>query len=282
MALTELQHFFVQHALGLYDIVTDHSWGITDTVVLHVKNDLGEYIVKAFGPDNHHFERELLAYQSASPTLANQDRASFLRAFDDESRVLIFDILPGEISENTPRHLCPELHAEAGRLLRMLHDVRAHEDSNACQKEHQRALSWLDGDHPLSSAAARECQRVLQAFEPELITAVPTHGDYQPRNWLLAPDGVLRIIDFGRFALRGRMEDFMFLEAKVWRKHRNLELAFMKGYGKDPRAGNEQGWFIARLRAAIGIAAWAHQVGLPDFSQLGVAWVNELLETGHP
>src|SRR5690625_7604707 len=104
MALTELQHFFVQDALGLYDIVTDQSCGMTDTAVLHVKNDLCEYIIKAFGPATHHFERELLAYQSASPTLANQDRASFLRAFDLESRVLIFDILPGEIAENTPRH----------------------------------------------------------------------------------------------------------------------------------------------------------------------------------
>lgn len=281
MILSELQHFFVQDALGLYNVEANMSWGVVDTSVLHVKNDLGEYVVKAFGPHNHHFTRELEAYRTAAPTLANQGRASFLRATDMESRVLIFDFLPGVILEDTPEHLSPAMHTEAGRLLRMLHDYKAHENSPTNHAQHRQALAWLGTAHPLTPTVATVCERILSAYEPPLVTAVPTHGDYQPRNWLLAPDGVLRIIDFGRFALRACWEDFLFLEAKLWRTHPELERAFLAGYGADPREGNEEAWFIARLRSAIGIAAWAHQYNLPEFSQLGVEWVNELLETAH-
>src|SRR5690625_1104494 len=52
-------------------VLHDHSWGDTDTTVLEVEADGQHCIVKTFGPDNHHFEREAQAHREfTTPLLA--------------------------------------------------------------------------------------------------------------------------------------------------------------------------------------------------------------------
>lgn len=56
-------------------VVHDHSWGDTDTVVLEVQADRQHCIVKAFGPDNHHFGREAQAHREFLTPLTGAGRA---------------------------------------------------------------------------------------------------------------------------------------------------------------------------------------------------------------
>ncbi len=105
-------------------------------------------------------------------------------------------------------------------------------------------------------------------------TLVPTHGDWQPRNWLVH-DGVVSIIDFGRAALRPALTDFARLAVQDFRRDPRLEAAFLDGYGADPREADA--WYRTLVRAAIGTAAWAHQVGDESFEAQGHRMLAEVL-----
>lgn len=108
------------------------------------------------------------------------------------------------------------------------------------------------------------------------MTVVPTHGDWQPRNWLIHGDRVL-VIDFGRFAWRPTETDFTRLAAQQWRAAPGLEAAFFRGYGADTREQDPQRWRITMLREAIGTAAWAYQVGDYSFESQGHRMIAEAL-----
>lgn len=95
---------------------------------------------------------------------------------------------------------------------------------------------------------------------------VPTHGDWQPRNWLI-DDGVVRVIDFGRADLRPPTEDFVRLARQDFAREHNLEAAFLDGYGRDPREPEQ--WRRDRLGEAVGTAVWAYGVGDEVFERFG-------------
>ncbi len=95
---------------------------------------------------------------------------------------------------------------------------------------------------------------------------VPTHGDWQPRNWLIDGDTV-RVIDFGRFAFRTRSSDLARLAAQQWRDDPSLEEAFLDGYGGEPREPEQ--WRLERLREATCTASYAVQVGESGFEEQG-------------
>jgi len=103
---------------------------------------------------------------------------------------------------------------------------------------------------------------------------VPTHGDWQPRNWLVN-DEVVSVIDFGRAGLRPAMTDFGRLAVQQFRSNPALESAFLEGYGDDPR--EPAAWHRNRVREAIGTAVWAYQVGDEAFEQQGHRMIAEAL-----
>jgi thiamine kinase-like enzyme len=96
---------------------------------------------------------------------------------------------------------------------------------------------------------------------------VPTHGDWQPRNWLVDADGTVRVIDLGRADLRPAATDLARVDAQDFRRDPALEAAFLDGYGTDPRSPGL--WLRTRLREAISTAAWAFRVGDEPFEQQG-------------
>ncbi|MGW6199374.1 phosphotransferase family protein [Kribbella sp. NPDC055110] len=49
----------------------------------------------------------------------------------------------------------------------------------------------------MSPAIRRTGRQLRIPREPPPATLVPTHGDWQPRNWLV-DNGTVRVIDFGR------------------------------------------------------------------------------------
>ncbi|WP_040168516.1 phosphotransferase [Microbacterium gorillae] len=256
------------------ELVADMSWPGIDTTVLHVRTPAGEVVVKAGGQGNHHIRRELTAHESATGPLLARDAAARLRHADRDANVLVFDFQPGVLVEGTEAELSPEVHRQAGALLHALHDQPERVDAEYDRAADAKALAWLAGEHRVPSADAARVRRLLTNRRAEPATLVPTHGDWQPRNWLIDGDRV-RVIDFGRFAFRPAATDFVRLAAQQWRERPDLEAAFLAGYGSDPREGEM--WRYAQLHEAVGTAVWAHQVGDEPFEAQGLRMLTEAL-----
>ena len=103
---------------------------------------------------------------------------------------------------------------------------------------------------------------------------MPTHGDWQPRNWL-HHDGTVSVIDFGRADLRPAYTDLARLDAQDFRRDPALERAFLDGYGADPR--EPASWHRQRVREAVGTAVWARLVGDEEFEAQGHRMIAEAL-----
>ena len=108
---------------------------------------------------------------------------------------------------------------------------------------------------------------------------VPTHGDWQPRNWLV-DDGTVRVIDFGRADLRPRQEDFLRLARQDFARDSRLEQAFLDGYGDDPR--EPAAWRRAQVAEAVATAVWSYGVGDTAFEQSGHRQLEGLYSTSKP
>ncbi|MDO5662591.1 MAG: aminoglycoside phosphotransferase family protein [Brachybacterium sp.] len=255
-----------EHHLTEPVLISDMSWGLVDTVVLHVRDGEREVVVKAAGSANHHIGREITAHERWTGPLLAVGAAPRLLAADRDARLIITAYLPGRLVEGTPAEHETDVHQQAGELLARFHDQHHETDADLEGRATERSLAWLAGDHRIAPDHERQARAVL-ADHPHLPREVtPTHGDYQPRNWLL--DGAtVRVIDFGRAALRPPATDLCRLAVRQWRHRPALEAAFLTGYGTDPRT--EPQWSIDLLREAIGTACWAYQVGDGAFEAEG-------------
>lgn len=256
------------------ELVQDMSWNLMESIVLHVSDAEGEFVVKAGDADNHHIDRELSAHPEFTHTLVESGRAARLRDGDPSLRMMILDYLPGQLVEGTDAERLPDSYAQAGSLLRELHRQDSREDAQYWPRAIARAHSWLDRPHRVAPEAADQARRILNAAPTKPATVVPTHGDWQPRNWLLDGETV-RVIDFGRFAFRPAATDLTRLAAQQWRERPDLEAAFFEGYGQDPRHPDE--WRLERLQEAVGTACWAFHVGDEAFENQGHRMLNEVL-----
>jgi Ser/Thr protein kinase RdoA (MazF antagonist) len=272
--LDKTQAAFVERHLGVPALVEDMSWGLVDTHVLHVRTGDQDFVVKAAGPDNHHIPREITAYESYTARLARSGRAARLVTSDRATNLLITEYQPGVLVEGTPFEWASDVHAQAGLLLRSLHDQQERVDTDYERRATAKALSWLDRPHRISPRVDAEARRILGAYRPAPVVVVPTHGDWHPRNWLIDDDRV-RVIDFGRFDFRPRETDLCRLANQQWREIPALEVAFLNGYGADPRG--EEVWPIELLREAISTAAWAFLVGDVAFEAQGHRMLDEAI-----
>lgn len=268
------QAAFVRATLRGAEVVSDESWGLLDTVVLHVRWSGGDVTVKAAGPENSHFPRELRAHRGwTAPFVASGDTGALIAA-DEEHRVLVLDRVPGELALGTPAEHDPDVHRQAGALLRRFHDQASAIDDGFLGAEMTRALTSLDAPHRIAASDVDRARALLEAFRPTPVALVPTHGDWHPRNWIVE-DGRLRMIDFGRFAMRPREFDLTRLAVLHWEDEPELEQAFFDGYGADPR--DDGTWRWLQLREAIGTAVWAYAVGDDRFEAQGHGMLTRAL-----
>jgi len=167
-------------------------------------------------------------------------------------------------------------YREAGALLARLHtQLTVVDDGEFARRQKADTLAWLTRPHRIDPQAVAVLADEVERWPTPLSVVVPTHGDWQPRNWL-AHGGRLAIIDFGRADLRPAYTDLGRLAAQQFLEQPELEPAFLDGYGSDPR--ESASWMRLRIREAIGTAAWAFKVGDERYEQQGHQMIAAVVE----
>jgi len=264
------------------ELVADHSWGLVESTVLQLRradldgDSAAGVTVKAGGPGNHHVDRELTAHETVVAPLAELGAAPRLLHGDRDRRVLATTFLPGTLVQGHPAEGEPDTYRQAGRLLAVLHGQAAREDPTYDEREDAEALARLGRPHRVGASMVERLRKELTSSTPDPRPVVPTHGDWQPRNWLVDGNRVL-VIDFGRTAWRPVETDLVRLAAQQLAGRQDLEEAFYDGYGRDPREAAS--WRRALLREAVGTAVYAHQVGEEAFEQHGHRMIAALYDT---
>lgn len=254
-------------------VLGDHSWGQVETTVLHLTHGGRELTAKAFGPGNHHFERELEAHRTLTAPLL-PDRIPTLVQADEEARLLVTTWLPGRLVQGEAAEWEPDTYRQAGRLTALLHGQARRVDPQWHSEQPARARAWLDRPHRIPEGVEARVREALTAWPTGPVELTPTHGDLQPRNWLV-DRGRVAFIDLGRAGWRPPTTDLARLAAQQWRGRPELEAAFLEGYGADPRP---VWWPLVLLTEAIGTAVWAHQVGDERFEAQGHRMLREALD----
>ena len=284
-ALSDLpahQHVLLEEWLPGAKVVADHTWvGLQLRHVLEVEHDGLRYVVKAGGPDDGHMAREIRAHREWLAPWTSRGRAPAALHADVGARLLVTRHLPGGLVEGTPYAESADTFRQAG-VLALLHAQPGVIDDDYERRETAKSLTWLGKPHRIAPDVEQRLRDLVTSWNTTTpTTLVPTHGDWQPRNWLIH-DGTLSVIDFGRADLRPAATDFVRLAVQDFRRDPSLEAAFLEGYGSDPRSPSPDAWLRMRVREAIGTAVWAHQVGDEGFEQQGHRMIAEALaDLGH-
>lgn len=274
MPLTPEQQQQIDQWLPGARVVDDLSWGLIDTTVLHLRWAGGEVIVKAAGPDNHHLSREITGHLEFTAPWLSEGRVGRLLRHNRDLKILVLDYLPGVLADGTSAAIDPETHRQAGALLAALHRQASRIDDQYETQMDARALRWLDGDHRIAPPTEARLRKVIASHDRPPAQLVPTHGDWQPRNWLVDGGRVL-VIDLGRAGWRPPLTDLARLSRQQWDGRTDLEAAFLAGYGADPR--EPSAWRRTLLREAMGTACWAYQVGDEPFERQGHRMLQQSL-----
>lgn len=199
-----------------------------------------------------------------------------LKFGDEAARILVTEWVPGSLVQGSAAEEEPDTYRQAGALLARLHAQSTVEDPDHEARETARTLTWLDRPHRIPRDQVQRVRDEVEAWADYVAVLVPTHGDWQPRNWVV-DDGVVRVIDLGRADLRPAFTDWTRLDVQQFLGRPDLELAFLEGYGSDPRETDT--WRRQLLREAVSTAAWAHQVGDVAFERQGLRMLMAAL--GH-
>lgn len=264
--LTVRQHELLEHWFPGATILDDHSWGLVGTTVLELTRDGAHYIAKAGDEKDHHLARELHAHRLWLGPWTSLGRAPQLVHADEDAKLLVTRYLPGKLVEGSSDEWNPDVYRQAGDLLARFHGQFSVEDPRFEEQANANSLRWLARPHRIPACTTARLREIIEVWPTPVSVLVPTHGDWQPRNWLVHHN-TLSVIDFGRAALRPALTDFGRLTAQQFRAVPELESAFLAGYGEDPR--EPAAWRRSQVREAIATAAWAYQVGEEAFEQQG-------------
>ena len=255
------------------EVVADLSWGLTGTVVLEVRSEQGHLVVKAGDVDDGHIERELRAHREWLGPWVASGHGPVLVHGDVAAKVVVTGFLPGHLVEGTAAQDDPDADRQAGALLAAFHGQATSFDPEWHDRFRARAERDLGRPHRIDPEIERRVREEVSAWPGGGAHLVPTHGDWQPRNWLV-DDGVVRVIDLGRADLRPPTEDFVRLAGQDFASDTELEAAFVEGYGDDPREPEQ--WRRDFLGQAVGTAVWAYGVGDVAFEEHGHALLRSL------
>ena len=260
---------YLESVLGPLRVEQDRSWDHGEADVLRVVDADGVTWYAKHHRRKEHHARELAAYQDWVPSLG--ERAPRLRAFDEELQVLVLSAVPGEAYSNLP----PELHQQAGALLRRFHDVEFLSPWTDFAAEKRAELErWAArADGLLEPREVDFVRSEVRGFERlPAPPRVPCHLDYSPRNWLIA-DSTVYIIDFERARPEIWINDVGRLYFGDWQGNPALREAFWDGYGRMPAADDLALLIGGYALTAMSTIIWAHEHNDQAFE----GWGRELL-----
>jgi len=215
--------------VGALVLVADRSWPHGVSTVVEVETADGTALIAKQPRAVDKFDAELHAYRHWAPAL--EGHVPDLVAADRDTRVLVFSKMPGEIGDGSV-----STFREAGRLLRLLNGAEPPTSmvgfAAACRL---RFDTWVRRARPgLLDAAEVEfvVEQVSRLADFPDPAGVPCHRDWQPRNWLTAPDGSVAVIDFGNARVGHWFQDFERMWWTEWRTAPELGHAFFEGYGR--------------------------------------------------
>ncbi|MCD5315875.1 aminoglycoside phosphotransferase family protein [Kineosporia babensis] len=273
--LSERQQVLLGERWAGAEVVQDHSWGQVDTTVLEVLHAGERLVVKAAArAAGHHLLREIHAHRHWVGVWRDRGRAPELLWADADARVLVTRYLPGHLVQGTDSEFQPETHRQAGELLAAFHAQFSVPERDFEVRAQAKTLWWLDQPHRIDPTVVQRLREVVASWPTPSVACVPTHGDWQPRNWLVH-DGEVRVIDFGRAELRPAFTDVTRLMVQQWRGRPDLEAAFYEGYGAPPADPD----VLQRdlVRGAISTAVWAYRVGDEGFEAQGLRMIADVL-----
>ncbi|QWC86347.1 aminoglycoside phosphotransferase family protein [Nocardioidaceae bacterium] len=224
----------------------------------------GRVVVKV-EPRPQAWRAEVRAYERWIPKM--QGRAARLLAHDEDLSAIVLTELPGE----EPVLAGFPVYRRAGRLLRMLHQTmpeRHREGSPGAAAQAQRLLVAARDHVSQEERDFVERRAAMLVEEPET-RAVPTHGDYRPRNWLLGPHGTLRVLDFGASGWAPASVDFALLAHGPWQRRPKTRQAFLRGYGRELTDREEQAVVSRGSLLALREIERGSRLGLPAVQRRG-------------
>ncbi|GAB4098995.1 aminoglycoside phosphotransferase family protein [Sinomonas halotolerans] len=288
--LTPAWSALLREWFGEWELVEDMSWGLQGIHVLRIETGSGPAVVKA-SETGHHIQREARAHrQMTGPLMALEPaRTPRLLHADPRAGILATAWLPGRLVEGSPHARSPEVFRQAGELLALVHVPREQTASYDPAALHKAGdfLERAGGLAPACQLAA--VGRLLDAHRTEQRWLCATHGDYQPRNWIVdggAPasgPGLVSVIDWGRAGYRPWATDLVRLEHQCFQDAHDgarLRAAFYAGYGRDPARTREAAgtWLLDNVLQALGTMVWAHDVGDAAFEEEGRRMLGRVVD----
>lgn len=276
--------------LGEYTVTADHSWPLQTTAVLEIESDVaGRVIVKASTDDlmDHHLAREIRAHHEVLEGLGDGFPHGLYSSL--EARLVVTRHLPGVIAEHSEWQDHPVLYQRVGGLLARLNRAgvsRLSEDY--LEKTRSRTKALLKQGQELIETSMREkTLALLDRIRPTPVEMVPTHGDFQPRNWLIDPDDLddgvptTTLIDFGRFDYRPWYSDLVRLHHQIFPTRPDLADALFEDASWDfaypVPAEDRDGWLIENLLQSVATVVWATGVGDLSFADQGRIMLDRTL-----
>ena len=116
----------------------------------------------------------------------------------------------------------------------------------------------------------------LRAGLPSPVRLHATHGDFQPRNWIVH-EGLVSVIDFGRSAQRSWVSDLVRLRAQQFHGRPDLADAFHRGLDRPLSAEDRILLALETARESVGTVVWAHGIGDEDFESHGRRMIDRIL-----
>ncbi len=258
--------------LGRWEVLADHSWPLQDTTVLHVRSASGDHIVKM----NTGLGHEIAACRRALALLP--DRTPRLEHHDARTGILVTSYLPGKLVAGTPAEADPDVYRQAGTPgpaagAAGVSDTYAEQTLTAISRRIAEAAGLVP--RPQLAALRERAAR----FTPRPVRLYFTHGDYQPRNWVI-DDGRVGVIDFGRGQDRSWVSDLVRLQNQQFTGHPERERAFMAALGRTAESEDAELLAIESMRQGLGTVTWAHSIGDRDFEEHGRTMITRLVQQG--
>ncbi|MEU5842971.1 aminoglycoside phosphotransferase family protein [Rhodococcus sp. NPDC047139] len=278
--LTSQQRDLLTQRFGRTVVVDDMSWGLVSTTVLAVDTDEGRLVVKAGGTPDGHIAREISAHERWTAPWVRQGRAARMVYADRATKLVVTEYLTGRLIQGTATSSSLAVYEQAGALLAQFHRQERVVDDGYERAANVKTLRWLAAPHRIGPDVAGRLRSMIEGWPTPTAVLVPTHGDWQARNWLSDDAGVVKVIDYGRTALRPAGEDFERLAAREFLRVPGAERAFLQGYGEDPR--EPDAWFRQRVRLAVAVAVWAFHVGDEAYEGEGHRMITEVLSRTSP